>query len=147
MSAQPGADQEADSRPVPAPDELTAFFWNGAGEARLLLQRCDRCSLYQYPPDVACVHCQSTELTATAVSGRGTLYSYTVVDRAFHAGFATRLPYVIGLVELQEQPGLKMLTNILAADPGRLRVGLPLEVTFETRGDVVLPQFRPAEPA
>jgi uncharacterized protein len=144
LSTQPGAGSQADPRPVPAPDETTAFFWAGAADGRLLLQRCARCMLYQYPPDVACVHCQSTELAPTAVSGRGSLYSYTRVDRAFHAGFTGKLPYVIGLIEIEEQPGLKVLTNIVDVDPEQLKVGMPLEVTFETRGDAVLPQFRPA---
>lgn len=144
MSAQPGTGQGADRRPVPEPDQVTSFFWDGANEGRLVLQRCDSCDLYQYPPDVACVHCQGTELVATAMSGRGSLYSYTLVDRAFHAGFAGRLPYVVGLIELDEQPGLKLLTNIVGADPGELKVGMPLEVTFESRRDVALPQFRPA---
>ena len=138
MSAQP------DPRPVPEPDEVTAFFWDAAREGRLEIQRCESCEQYQYPPDVACVHCQSTELTPAQVSGRGSLYSYTRVDRAFHAGFAGQLPYVIGLVELEEQPGLKLLTNIVGADPEDLKVGMPLEVTFETRRDITLPQFRPA---
>ena len=144
MSAQPGAGQEADPRPVPKPDEVTAFFWDAAGAGRLELQRCGCCELYQYPPDVACVHCQGTDLTPAPVSGRGSLYSYTRVDRAFHAGFAEKLPYVIGLVELEEQPGLKLLTNIVGADPAQLKVGLPVEVTFEARRDMTLPQFRPA---
>jgi hypothetical protein len=141
LSAQP------DPRPVPEPDEVTAFFWDAAREGRLEIQRCESCELYQYPPDVACVHCQSTELTPTPVSGRGSLYSYTRVDRAFHAGFAQKLPYVIGLIELEEQPGLKVLTNIVGAGPEDLKVGMPLEVTFEIRGEITLPQFRPATEA
>jgi uncharacterized OB-fold protein len=130
--------------PVPEPDEVTAFFWDAAREGRLEIQRCGSCELYQYPPDVACVHCQGTGLTPAQVSGRGSLYSYTIVDRAFHAGFAGQLPYVIGLVELAEQPGLRLLANIVDVVPEQLKVGLPLEVTFEARRDVALPQFRPA---
>lgn len=131
--------------PVPEPDEVTAFYWDAAREGRLELQKCKACDLYQYPPDVACVHCQGTDLVPTAVSGRGTLYSYTTVDRAFHAGFADKLPYVLALVELDEQPGLRLLTNIVEADPGQLKMQMPLEVTFETRRDITLPQFKPAK--
>ena len=108
------------------------------------MQRCSHCSLYQYPPDIICVSCQSPELAVTEVSGRGTLYSYATVDRAFHAGFVDRVPYVVGLIELEEQAGLRMLTNIVDTDPKELRVGLPLEVTFEDRAGTVLPQFRSA---
>jgi uncharacterized protein len=136
--------QAEDLRPRPEPDEVSQFFWDGAREHRLLMQRCSHCSLYQYPPDIICVSCQSPELTVTEVSGRGTLYSYAVVDRAFHAGFVDRVPYVVGLIELEEQAGLRMLTNIVDTDPKELRVGLPLEVTFEDRAGTVLPQFRSA---
>jgi uncharacterized OB-fold protein len=90
------------------------------------------------------VRCQATKLAPTVVSGRAWLYSYTVVQRAFHAGFADRLPYVLGLVELDEQAGLRMVTNIVDASPESLWIGMPLEVTFEDRGETALPQFRPA---
>jgi uncharacterized OB-fold protein len=133
-----------DPRPRPAADDTSAFFWDGAREGRLLIQRCASCQQFQYPPDVACVHCQSTDLVPTEVSGRGALYSYAVVDRAFHAGFVDAVPYVVALVELDEQPGLRMLTNVVDASADSLSVGQALAVTFEARGDVVLPQFRPA---
>ena len=134
----------ADPRPLPLPDDVSRFYWDGAGEGRLLLQRCLRCSKLQYPPDVACVHCQSVELEPSEVSGRGRLWSYTVVERVFHAGFADAVPYVVGLIELEEQDGLRILTNIVGASPEELRVGMAVEVTFEDRGAVVVPQFRPA---
>lgn len=132
-----------DARPIPLPDEISGFYWDGAREGRLLLQRCQRCSKFQFPPDVVCVYCQSVDLAPEQVSGRGVLWSYTVVDRLFHAAFADSLPYVVGLVELDNQAGLRLLTNVIGAEFSELRVGLPLEVTFEDRGEVVLPQFRP----
>ena len=138
---------EADGRPLPLPDEVSAFFWDGAREGRLLVQRCSACTRYQYPPDVVCTYCQSAALEAASVSGRGFLYSYSVVDRPFNEGFVDALPYVLGLVELDEQPGLRMITNIVDAAETPLQVGMPLEVTFEDRGEVVLPQFRPAREA
>lgn len=136
------SDQSA--RPVPLPDDTTRFFWDGAAERRLLLQRCDACSTYQYPPDVVCITCQSLALTPTEVSGRATLYSFIEMERAFHAGFVPHLPIVLALVELDEQPGLRMLTNIVDAEGATLEIGMALEVTYEERGDIVLPQFKPA---
>lgn len=108
-----------------------------------MVQRCAACRRFQYPPDVACVHCQSTDLVGTEVSGHGVLYSYAVVDRSFHAGFVDEVPYVVALVELDEQPGLRVLTNLVDAPADSLAVGQAVTVTFETRSDVVLPQFRP----
>jgi uncharacterized OB-fold protein len=136
-----------DLRPVPVPDDSNRFFWDAAAERRLVLQRCDACRRLQYPPDVVCVHCQSREMTTTEVSGRGTLYSYAVVERAFHPGWASAPGYVVALVELDEQEGLRMLTNILDTDGSDLQVGMPLEVTFEDRAAITVPQFRPVRGA
>jgi uncharacterized OB-fold protein len=82
-------------------------------------------------------------MTPTEMSGKGSLYSFATVDRLFHAGFAADLPYVVGLVELDEQAGVRMLTNIVEAASADLRVGMAVEVTFEDRDAVTLPQFRP----
>lgn len=135
----------ADPRPLPVPDDVSRFYWEGARDGRLLLQRCLRCSKLQYPPDVACVHCQAVELEPAEVGGRGRLWSYTTVERVFHAGFADAVPYVVALIELEEQDGLRLLTNIVDASPDDLQVGMAVEVTFEDRGEIVLPQFRPAQ--
>jgi len=138
-------DQAAlDERPAPAPDDISRFFWDGASQGRLLVQRCGACGRFQYPPDIVCTFCQSEDVHGTEVSGRGTLYSFVVVDRAFHPGFVAHLPYVLALVELEEQPDLRLLANVVDADPGTLGIGMPVEVTFERRGDVTMPQFRPA---
>lgn len=136
-----------DLRPLPIPTETTAFYWQAAREHRLVLQRCGACTRLQYPPDVACVHCQCTDLVPTEVSGTGSLYSFAVLERPFHPGFADHLPYVVALVELDDQPGLRMLTNIVDATPPSLSVGQRLEVTFEDRARITLPQFRPAASA
>jgi uncharacterized OB-fold protein len=132
-----------DQRPRPLPDDTSAPFWEGAREGRLVVQRCAACERFQYPPDVACVHCQSTDLVPTEVSGRGVLWSFAVVDRAFHAGFVEAVPYVVALVELDEQAGLRLVTNIVDGSHDELEVGMAVRVTFEERGDVALPQFRP----
>lgn len=141
--AQMEASLSTASRPVPAPDDVSGFFWNAAAERRLVLQRCSSCSKLQYPPEVCCAHCQSQEFEAAEVSGRGAIYSYAVVDRPLHAGFIDALPYVVTLVELDEQPGLRMLTNLVDVPEGTtLSCGMPVEVAFEERGSVTLPQFR-----
>jgi uncharacterized OB-fold protein len=132
-----------DLRPVPVPDEYNRFYWDAAAAHRLVLQRCDRCARFQYPPDVVCVHCQSVDMTPTELSGRGTLYSFAVLDRSFHPGWTTPPSYVVALVELDEQPGLRMLTNVVDIGEQELAVGMPMEVTFEERPQITVPQFRP----
>jgi uncharacterized OB-fold protein len=128
---------------VPVPDEVTAFFWEGAKEGRLLIQRCDACGFLQHTPRTCCKRCNGFAFTPTEVSGRGTLYSYTIAVHPFHPWLAQRLPYVLAVVELEEQPGLKLVTNIVDAAEDELRCGLPVEVGYEwITDDVALPVFR-----
>ena len=139
VETQPSTDQ----RPRPAPDDTSHFFWDAAAERRLVVQRCVRCERLQYPPDACCRHCQAEELEPVELSGRGTIYSYVLVDRPFHVGFVDALPYVVVLVELAEDRELRMVANLVGVPPGTsLACGMPVEVVFEVRGPVTLPQFR-----
>ncbi|HUJ66339.1 MAG TPA: OB-fold domain-containing protein, partial [Acidimicrobiales bacterium] len=106
-----------DLRPPPQPDSTTKFFWDAAADHRLVLQRCSTCGFREYPPEVVCTECQGEDFEYAALSGRGTLFSFAVVERAFHPGFVAHLPYVVAMVELVEQPGLRLLTNVVDADP------------------------------
>ncbi|HZQ56978.1 MAG TPA: Zn-ribbon domain-containing OB-fold protein [Acidimicrobiales bacterium] len=133
-----------DRRPRPEPDATTAFYWEAASHGKLTLQRCRSCRWLQFPPDVCCVHCQAEAFDHAELSGRGTVFTFAVVDRALHEGFVDALPYIVALVELEEQAGLRVLANIIDAEPRDVSCGMAVEATFEVRGDVVLPQFRPA---
>src|SRR5438067_3222877 len=95
--------------PRPAPDDLTAFFWEGCKEQKLLIQRCNQCGRYIYWPRPVCSNCLSTSLSPAEVSGRGTVYSYTVATQAFHPWFADKIPYLVAAIDLVEQPGLRMI--------------------------------------
>ena len=140
--------QPADARPVPAPDDVSGFFWNAAAEHRLVLQRCNSCQILQYPPEVCCLRCQGRAFEPTEVTGRGVIYSYAVVDRPFHAGFVNALPYVVVLVELDDQPGLRILTNLVDIPEGTaLSCGMRVEVVYEERDSITIPQFRLSEGA
>ncbi len=135
----------APPKPLPLADETTTPYWDAARERRLTLQYCDSCVRYLHLPVDACPTCGAAELTWKDMSGRATLYSYTVMHDAPAPGFADHLPYIVVVAELEEQENLLITTNLVDADPADLRIGLPLEVTFDelAPGDVV-PQFRPA---
>ncbi|MFD6858767.1 Zn-ribbon domain-containing OB-fold protein [Rhodococcus sp. NPDC060090] len=136
---------ETPPKPLPLADETTAPYWEAARERRLVVQHCDSCARYQHLPADACTACGASELSWAGMSGRATLYSYTVMHDAPAPGFADHLPYIVAVAELEEQANLLITTNLVDADADDLRIGLPLEVTFEelAPGDVV-PQFRPA---
>ena len=131
-------------KPIPTPSEVTQFYWDGAKEHRLMIQRCNDCANYIHPPMVMCPKCQSMNLGASQVSGKGAVYTYTVVERMFHPGFADDMPYVLALVDLPEQHDLRLLTNILECPLDQLAIGMDVEVTFEEREGYTAPQFRPA---
>jgi uncharacterized OB-fold protein len=132
--------------PVPAPGPLAEFYWNAVAEHRLDILRCDQCGHYVHYPRPICERCLGQSLSPSPVSGRGTLYAYTAVMQAFHPYFVDKLPYFLAVVELAEEPGLKVTTNLVDVEESRLRCGLAVEVAFtEVVPGFVLPMFRPAD--
>ena len=130
--------------PLPLPDRLTAFFWAATARHELAVLRCVN-GHYVHYPRLLCDRCQSQELAPAVVSGRGTLYSYTWAQQAFHPYWVDKIPYLVAVVELDEQPGLRITSTVVDRAPEDLVVGLPLEVVFEDLpGGVTLPLFRPA---
>ena len=139
---------EFNVRPVPIPDPVTQFYWDNAKEGRLTVQGFEGIDILQHPPSpVPEVRGGPPdtvgEPVAVEVSGRGTLFAFTILRQPFHPGFVDAVPMIIGLTELDDAPGVRILTNIVEADPEELRCGLPMEVVFEQREEFALPQFRP----
>jgi uncharacterized protein len=128
------------SRPLPVPTPETQHFWDGTARGELLLQRCRDCKTIYFPPQPFCPSCSSDDVEVVRASGRGSLSSYVINQRAA-PGFEA--PYVIAVVELEEGP--RLLTNLVGVepDPQLLPLDLPLEAVFESFGDVRLPFFRP----
>jgi uncharacterized OB-fold protein len=133
---------EARPKPIPVPDDLSRPFWDGALAHRLVLQRCAACGYYNHPPRLACDTCLSQQLRFEPVSGRGTIYTFTVMHQRDVAGFENEAPFINLVVELEEQPRLLMVSNLPIAERDRVRIGAPVEVIFEDRGGVIVPQFK-----
>lgn len=131
-------------KPLPAADDLSQPFWEAAKQQQLVVQRCRECGYFNHPPRPACDACQSPQLHFEPVSGRGTIYSFTVMHQPNVAGFEDQIPYLNLLVELDEQPRLFMVANLPAVAEGKIQIGGRVEVYFEeVSADVTLPQFRP----
>lgn len=136
----------APAKPVPVPDELSEPFWSAAARHELAMQRCLGCDHLAYPPTVVCRSCRADppDFEWSTVSGRGRLKTWTVMRDAFLPAFLDEVPYVVGDIELDEQPGLRMVAQVIGLDLGDLRLGTPVEVSFEDLGDgLALPYFRP----
>jgi uncharacterized protein len=136
---------ERSFRILPRVTDANRFFWQGGERGELTFLRCGKCGVYVHPPSPVCPVDHGKDLHPEAVSGRGTVASFTVNHQAWLPGMA--LPYVIALVEIEEQPGLRLQTNIVGCEPGDVRIGMPVEVVFEHRedaqGDVWIPLFQP----
>jgi len=127
--------------PLPRPTSLSRPHWEGCKAGELRVQRCRECGGFVFIPQPLCTHCQAEALDWVTSSGRGTVYSYTIVHRPPRPAFA--VPYVVAIVELDE--GWHMLTNLVGIEPEAVRVGLPVEVEFRALSDeITLPYFRPS---
>ena len=127
--------------PHATPGPLTAPFWQGCAEGRLLFQRCESCAAANFPPAEHCRQCLSTELAWEGSAGNGVVYSWTVVHRAVTPAFET--PYAPAIIDMAE--GYQILTNIIDTDVTAIRVGMPVTVDFRAVGDNLwLPYFRPS---
>lgn len=129
-------------KPVPVATPETQPFWDGAAEGKLRIQRCTDCGQPFFYPRTSCPFCGSGAVEWFDTTGRATLYSYTITHRPA-PGFADDVPYAIAVVQLAEGP--RMMANIVGVPntPDNLVLDMDLEVTFEQRGDMSLPQFTP----
>lgn len=118
-----------------------AFFWTSGKDGRLRFLRCGSCRMFVHPPVPRCPFCLATDLAPEAVSGRGTVHSFTVNYQQWMPGSD---PYVVGLVAIDEQPDVRLMTNLVDCEPNERLVGTAVEVVFEPAEDVFLPLFRPA---
>jgi uncharacterized OB-fold protein len=134
---QPLAPPEA---PLPLVTPETEDFWRGGLDNALMILRCQGCGLYIHPPQPVCPNCLSFTLETEEVSGRATLTSYTINFQQWT--LTMQVPFVIGVVDLVEQTGLRLTTNIIETPVERIRIGMALEVVFLKRSDVWLPMFR-----
>ena len=131
------------SRPLPVPTADERAFWAGGADGRLLVHRCRACRRWFHPPAPVCPHCYDNQVGPEPVSGRATVWAATVNHQPWFPSLPP--PYVVAIVELAEQPGLRMLSNVVGCDPEQVVVGLAVTVEFEPLADDIwLPVFRPS---
>ena len=128
-------------RTLPTVFPETRFYWDGAKAGKLLLQKCNACDTPYYPARPFCPGCSSRDVSVIEASGKGTLHSY-IINHLPAPGYEP--PFTVAVVKLAEGP--KMMCNIVDCppEPEKLVIDMAVEVTFETRGDMAIPQFRPA---
>ena len=145
-------DRSARSRlSFPLPDvswEIARPYWEGAAAGELRLSFCSDCGRVNWYPKGECRVCHGGRFAWRAVNGTGSLFSYSVVRHPFLKQYADLLPMVPALVELDDVPGIRIVTRIVDCDPSALACELPVEVVFRplrfagVDGEVVAPLFR-----
>lgn len=130
--------------PQPKPDLDTDGFWRSLADGRLAVCRCQSCGLWLHPPLERCRRCGGPTAFEPA-SGRGSVYSYIVVHHPAVPGFTEQLPYVVGLVELDEQPGLRLPVRLVGVHPDQASVGsrVEAEIVDHPGGTYRVAVFRP----
>ena len=134
---------ETSAKPLPQISAEMAPFFEAARRQQLVVQRCRGCGTLRFPARDRCSGCLAREAEWVPVSGKGTVFSFAVMHQVYHPGFAAEIPYAVVLVALDEGP--RMISNVVGVPPSEIRVGMPLEVTFEAVSpEVTLPKFRVA---
>jgi uncharacterized protein len=127
-------------RVLPVVDDENRFFWTSGEDGRLRFLRCQDCGYYLHPPSPRCPECGSRTLAPEPVSGRATVFSYTINHQPWDGDPE---PWAIVLVTFPEQEGLRLTTNVVGCPPDAVHIGMPVRVTFDHYDDVWLPMFEP----
>jgi uncharacterized protein len=132
------------ARPLPAPDEASEEYWAAAARGELALPCCSRCRRACFPPTPVCPNCATTEprYDYAPVDGSGVVKSWTVVRDAFLPGFGSEVPYVLVDVQLDSEPGIRMIGRLLDGPEVDLQIDRRVQLAFEWPADgVAIPAF------
>ncbi len=129
------------TKPLPVITDESRPFWEGCRQGKLMLQYCEKCQQYQFYPRLYCMQCGAETPSWVEASGRGTVYSYTIIRQNKSPEFRNDTPYNVVIVQLVEGP--RMLSNIIDIPNDNLRVDMPVMVTFDAVTDTItLPRFK-----
>lgn len=129
---------------LPVPDEDSLVFWEGCRRQRLLIQQCEACHRFRFPPSPLCPHCLSVTFTWQNDPGVGEVLTFCVYHSALASpGWEAELPYVVAVISLAYSR-VKILSNLVCTDMAVVRIGLPVKVVFEPLTErITLPKFVP----
>lgn len=123
-------------------NQWTEPFWAAARRHALCFARCHDCGHFRMPPTPFCPRCHAQDIDWVEVTGGASLYSYTIVDRAIMPGMDDNLPYVPAIVEFADAPGIRLISNIVKSELGRIRIGQALRLEWIDHDDgYALPVF------
>jgi len=133
-------------RVLPALTPESEFFWLAGAEGELRFSRCADCGTWIHPTSPRCPSCLSKHIGIEAVSGLATVVACTVNHQAWYPHFDP--PYSVAIVSIDEDPAVRLTTNVIGCEPEDVRMGMRVQVSFLEYDGVWLPLFEPvgAEP-
>ena len=137
--------ENAVPKPLPVLEGFAGEFYAGCQRDELLFQRCENCGTWRHVPRELCAECGSWDWAWQASSGRGKVFTWTVIERPLHPAFAEDVPLAAVVVELEE--GVRLLSHVIDCPPEELEMEMPVVVSFDAvTEEVTLPRFRRASP-
>lgn len=125
------------------PDPWTEPYWLATREHRLTVPRCVNCGTFRFPPGPFCHECQHQEVEHVEVSGKGTVYTFTIARHAVVPSLADSVPYAVAVIEVDDAPGIRMIASIVESDIETLEIGSRVEVVWDDiDAEVTIPRFR-----
>ena len=133
-------------KPIPLKNQDNHPYWDAADRHELIIQKCESCHHYSHPPGPACAKCGSTDLSWDNLGSdiKGTVYSFVISYRPFLPGFQDDLPRVIAIVELEKEPAVRIIGNVLGCTPDDVKIGMPVKMIWQDiTEERALPQWNP----
>ncbi len=133
-------------KPLPQLTDQTRPFWTGAKNGKLMLQKCGKCSTFNFFPKPWCIECGSRDLAWTEAKPFGTVYTFTVSNTVSmnYPGWEDDLPVLMCLIDLDD--GARMYGQVTGCSPEQLKIGMRVEAYFEDiSNEAGIPKFRPAQ--
>lgn len=129
------------AKPLPLLEGFSKQFYEHCKQNELRFQRCTSCGTWRHVPRETCAACGSWDWEWARSSGRGKVFSWTVVRRPMHPAFTEEVPYAPAIIQMEE--GVRLVSWVVDCPPDELRTGMPVEVLFDSvTPDVTLPKFR-----
>jgi uncharacterized OB-fold protein len=132
-------------KPLPELTPVNQPFWDAAKAGKLMMQKCEDCGTWIFCPRPVCGECASEKLEWVPLSGRGTIFSFTIIREVVGQalrGFAPDIPYVTAWIDLDEGP--RFCSNIIGTPIENVKIGMPVAAVFESSGEgITLPKFKP----
>jgi uncharacterized OB-fold protein len=129
--------------PAPQASKDDAPFWDGCSQKKLVIRHCNACHRFFHPPAPACPRCASTSVGWKEVSGKASVFTYTIGHHAVHASFKGHKPYNVSVVLLDDADDVRLVSNVVDVEAQDMKIGMRLDIFWDKISEgVYLPRFK-----